>query len=928
MSATASLDAHATLTLDASGTVVAASGPLEEGIGKPVFDLLEPRCRERLRRGLRELASGQPLDGVFCLARDHVPVIVRGASADLLVLRALDDHDAAREIVGRIATVIFPEAGTTIRADRLLGEAAVALDLRLVAVAVPPADEGDAHGIELAAGPAVLHVDAISSVPGSPPWRRVLEERRPVEIPDLDAADPASAALAALGLAAFVGLPMPAPDGSTLGALFALADTARGWFPFEIEALGIVAEFLATDLHRRRAELGLERRATELAALLEATRDLVSLRDPNAILGDVVQRAIDLVPSAQAGSVYFEEVHPGKAGVLRAQAVRGLVNAEAALRVTLPRDNPFVARAFATGKAVLAATPDEVAAAVALPAESAAAFADATSGLPPLQGLLAAPLIAGDRAMGLIALASFDAKSSFGRRGAELLERFAGMAAAAIIQARLFDAVRMRSALVEAVRDGVLAIAADGTIEFANEGAQALFGRDSAAGRRGRLADLFDPVDGAALASSLDAVAKSGHAFGFLRARRADGTTFEAALALSRSPSAGCVGLVSDVTERRSLEARALQSQTLDSLGKLAAGIAHDFNNLLGALLGFASLARGKCAPDSPLLEDLGGIERMADQAAQLATRLLALGRTAPATRKRVDVNAIVNDLASVVRHSFGPTIAIDVRLAPQECWIEGDATALGQALLNLATNARDAMPNGGRLTLATAHVGDQVEVTVADDGIGMDPEVRKHLYEPFFTTKPQGKGTGLGCAIVFATVRAHGGAIDCETAPQQGTRFRLAFAAREREERPAPEPSAAEAPRGTGTVLLVEDESVLRRVTADMISALGYEVIAVPGGREAIEVARAQGSAIDVVLLDLTMPGMSGPECFAALRALDPSRRIVITTGFAAGDVADRLLERGALSLLPKPYRAAELGRALADAVRTPRAVAEREIV
>ncbi|HKE00548.1 MAG TPA: GAF domain-containing protein, partial [Planctomycetota bacterium] len=287
-----------TATLDAEGTLRAANGsleqlsglPMHELLGRSVEDLFELRCRSRLKRSIDALRSKPSASGVFCVSRadgSRVPVLVRAISArvareqaSLWAIRALSPDEAAREIVGRVATAIFPAAGTTIRADRLLSETADALDLRLVALATTaPADR--APTIELAAGPAVTRLDAISKLEAPTPWHEVFEKGSPLEIPDLSVVPAESArVLDDLGFRAFLGLPVRAPDGAPLGVLLVLADTPRGFLPFEVEALRIVAEFLATDLDRRRAEASLERRAAELASLLDATRDLASERDP------------------------------------------------------------------------------------------------------------------------------------------------------------------------------------------------------------------------------------------------------------------------------------------------------------------------------------------------------------------------------------------------------------------------------------------------------------------------------------------------------------------------------------------------------------------------------------------------------------------------------------------------------------------------
>jgi len=941
--------ARAVLTLSGDGFVKSCDSAIRsitgrdprDVVGLAFAEILEPRSRPRFRRHFEQARQLPTLAAVYSVlrpdgARAPAFVILTHArlgdhEAFLCHMRELSSSEAAREIVGKLTITILPETGTTIRADRLLAETAEALDLRLVGVGVPvePAVSGRAATrFELAAGSAVHRLDALARLAPPYPWDAALDERR-VLIQGIPK-DPTlahAAELAALDIQGFVSVPLLAPDHTPLGVLVALSDSPTGFTTHEVESLKIIGEFLATDLDRQRAERALERRAAELAALLDATRDLTALREPDELLQDVVQRAVDLFPNADSGILFFEE-----GGYLVSRFERGFPLEANAQAFRVPIATTYLGQIFRSQRGHLL-TPQEMREDLnSLPA--AAERLRRAKGPDPVPfGVLGVPITAGGVTVGVLTVGQLAPHLPFQQRDLELLERFGGLAAAAIVQVRLFEAVRLRSALVEAMREAVFSLTADGSIGFANEGTHSMFAGNSAIRERGSVALLFDPSEAETISSALSAVRTSGHWVGFLKGRRG-ADSFDAAAALSRvAGSNEIVAIVSDVTERRQLEARALQAKTVDSLGKLAAGLAHDFNNHLGSIVGLATLLRSKLPADSALVEHIAGIETVAEQAAELARRLLVLGRTAPGVRVVTELNSIVSGIVDVLRHTFDPSIEIGVHLASSACYFVGDETAMRQALLNLATNARDAMPRGGKITLTTsieAMDGDRprVVVEVADTGVGMPPEVLRRLYEPFFTTKPQGKGTGLGCAIVFATVRAHGGTIDCSSRPGEGTRFRLSFPSAERAQAPRKITEPTELLRGTGTVLVVEDEPTLRRVTSDMLATLGYEAIPVPGGREALEVLRAQGSAVDVVLLDLTMPGMSGEEVFAAMQASDPGTRIVITTGYAAGNAADALLARGALALLKKPYRVHELARVMAEAIRAPKPEQVRELM
>jgi PAS domain S-box-containing protein len=969
---------RALATLDAKGVLWAADPSLEAVLGRPVAELvgqdfaqlLEPRARPRFRRLVERSRTDDRVSGVFPLLRVNggtapVNLVLSRAELDdreafLCHFSILSNTEAARQIVGRVATAIFPEPGTTIRADRLVSEAAEILDLRLLAVAKPELAAGPIR-IDIAAGPAVLYLDGVAAAPSPTPWEKVYYLGSSLEIPDFeDDASSAAAVLRSLDLRAFVGFPLRSPAGTTLGVLLAFAGTARPFLEYETESLRILAEFLATDLDRSRAETDLARRATELATLLEAVHEMGVLRDPDAMLRNIVAQASRLVPSA-ASACLFKELD----GYLVPAFVQGPLDTELVKKITIPIGVTAVGRAFASRRGVLLTTLEEVEANLDLPTASFEAVRQALDGRGLPKGVLAVPLLAGEKTLGVLCLADYDSPRALDVNDLERTERFASLASAAIVQAQLFEAVRLRSILVDAVREGVLAATPDGTVTFSNDGAASMFGWNHAAGARHRVDNLFHPADAATLRAGIEAAKRSGHWIGSLQGLRAGGGTFDASVAIStvRDPTVhdppDLVIIVSDVTERRRLEAHALHTQTLDSIGKLAAGIAHDFNNLVSSILGFTSLLRARLPEGSPHVEDLDGIEQVADQATALAKQLLVLGRTSPGVREVADLNYVVSSLSDVLRRGIDTTIEIRLHLSSKPCLIVGDETALRQAILNLATNARDAMPEGGSLVFATEyiengvdgavdggavdggavdggavhggadHSGAMVTLTVSDTGQGMEPEVLRRLYEPFFTTKPVGKGTGLGTAIVFATVRAHGGTIECQSEPNRGTQFTLTFAAASELPAALPASSMRTAPvRGSGTVLHVEDDPTLRKVTGDLVASLGYEVISVPGGREALEVARARGSSIDVVLLDLTMPGMSGAEVFHALRAINASLRVLLTTGYAAGGATEALLDKGALGVLQKPYRATDLARALARATSTPREEVAREIV
>jgi len=373
-----------------------------------------------------------------------------------------------------------------------------------------------------------------------------------------------------------------------------------------------------------------------------------------------------------------------------------------------------------------------------------------------------------------------------------------------------------------------------------------------------------------------------------------------------------------------------MQAEKLGLLGQLAGGIAHDFNNLLAGILGCADLLRCGSGDEADRERYLEIIVETGQRAADLIRQLLAFARPGPTTRVALDVHDLLIEVTRILLHTMDPRITVETRLDADSATIEGDPSQLQSALLNLGINARDAMPGGGTLTFTTTTVlfdeatcrrqadpvepGPYLEIAVADTGSGMTKEVLERIFEPFYTTKSVGQGTGLGLAAVRGTVRGHGGFTDVYSEPGRGTVFRLYLPlAGDAVVVPA---GAADVVRGTGRILLVDDEPVIRKLAGDMLRLLGYEVSAADGGAEALELYR-RGS-FDLAILDLVMPQMNGRELLAEIRRIDPEARVLLASGFHLDiDLAD--LEReGACGFLSKPFIVASLSQAVAKALRT----------
>ncbi|MGH3071909.1 MAG: ATP-binding protein [Gaiellaceae bacterium] len=373
-------------------------------------------------------------------------------------------------------------------------------------------------------------------------------------------------------------------------------------------------------------------------------------------------------------------------------------------------------------------------------------------------------------------------------------------------------------------------------------------------------------------------------------------------------------GILTDVTDERALESRLRQSQKLEAVGQLAGGIAHDFNNLLVVITGYGELALARAGSDTELRHELEQIAVAAERARDLTQRLLSFSRREARTSELVDLNAVVASAHAMLRRLIGADLELVTVPAEEPSFVEVDANELNQALLNLAVNARDAMPRGGRLSISTGTALRDGKVygciRVSDTGHGIAPETLPHVFEPFFTTKEADRGTGLGLAMVDEFVHGCGGFAEVESEPGVGTTFTLLvpLAVNPAGARHAARPPAASG-RGDETILLIEDDDAVREIARRLLVGTGYTVIEARYGSEALELA-SDDRAIDLVLSDVVMPGLSGPEVVARLQARRPGLAALFMSGYAPESEGPL----GGAELVRKPFTAAQL----LDAVRS----------
>jgi two-component system, cell cycle sensor histidine kinase and response regulator CckA len=390
------------------------------------------------------------------------------------------------------------------------------------------------------------------------------------------------------------------------------------------------------------------------------------------------------------------------------------------------------------------------------------------------------------------------------------------------------------------------------------------------------------------------------------------------------------LGVWQDVTERRSLEEQLRQAQKMEAVGRLAGGVAHDFNNLLTTILGYSELVLGRLAPSDPVRGDLQEVRRAAERAAALTGQLLAFSRKQVLQPKAFDLNEGMRNLEKMLGRLIGEDIELTTQLEPSLGTVIADPGQIDQVIMNLAINARDAMPEGGRLAIETAnadldedyarqHVGVRpgpyVMLAVSDTGVGMDAETRERIFEPFFTTKEPGKGTGLGLAMVYGTVKQSGGNIWVYSEPGHGTTFKI-YLPRTDAPAMAAEAGAVRSGGGSETVLLVEDEEPVRRFARRVLESAGYVVIEAPHAEEALRIVSEWTAPIDLLLTDTVMPGMSGPRLASKLRERFPGTKILYTSGYTDAGIAQQGVLDPPAPFLQKPFTPDSLLRKLREAL------------
>ena len=497
--------------------------------------------------------------------------------------------------------------------------------------------------------------------------------------------------------------------------------------------------------------------------------------------------------------------------------------------------------------------------------------------------------------------------------------------------------------VVEGAPEGMF-VQVDGIFRYLNSAAIAMFGAKTADQITGQPhLDRVHPDHQAVVNERLRVMREESKVMPVLEEQylRMDGTPFDVevtATPFTFEGRAGSIVFIRDITERKRaeralqlLEGQFRQAQKLEAVGRLAGGIAHDFNNLLMVIRSYTEMLQNKLPADDSLRRNTQQVMKAADRAASLTQQMLAFSRKQVLSPRVIDLNAVVNDTAKMLRRLIGEDIELLVSTAESLWTVKADPDQIVQVLMNLCVNARDAMPRGGKLTLATSNVtvgegglenrayvalGDYVMLSVTDTGTGMSEDVQEQIFEPFYTTKDAGKGTGLGLSTVYGIVKQSGGFIWVDSELGRGACFTVCLPREEGAIAPVLSAQGDRLPGGAETLLVVEDEDDLREAIRDFMSGLGYTVLAADSGTQALSIARGHHGPIDLLITDVVMPKMSGRVLSQMLTRLCPGLKTIYMSGYTDDSVVRHGVSEAAISFLQKPFSLETLARKVHDVI------------
>ncbi len=503
---------------------------------------------------------------------------------------------------------------------------------------------------------------------------------------------------------------------------------------------------------------------------------------------------------------------------------------------------------------------------------------------------------------------------------------------------------RFRS-VIAAAQDAIIAVDQQQKLTLFNHAAERIFGYTAAEMIGQPIARLFPPEAASMFTNLILHPETSNAQVHELQAQHRNGVDFPIELTISGAGQITVaaeivyIAVIRDVSakkraheEMQRLQEQLFQAQKMETIGTLAGGVAHDFNNLLVGILGTASLMRMPVGQDSLLQEHIHTIEQASLRASELTKQLLGFARAGKYEVRAVNLNHTIEELLKLISRTFDKRIIVSAKLAKELWAIEGDSNQLQHSFLNICLNARDAMPHGGAITLTTQNLeleaataaqhfnlapGKYVHLMLADTGMGMDAATQARIFEPFFSTKERGKGTGLGLAMVYGIIRNHDGRIFVESAPGKGSTFHIYLPATRTRVAAAPPEPRLDTPFGHETILLIDDEKVILDVASRILKRLGYNVLTTSDGHEGLRLFAERRQEIALVILDMVMPKLGGREVFRRLKEIDPAVRVLLSSGYSTDGDTQAILSEGVLGFVQKPYALNELAQAVKRAIK-----------
>ena len=537
---------------------------------------------------------------------------------------------------------------------------------------------------------------------------------------------------------------------------------------------------------------------------------------------------------------------------------------------------------------------------------------------------LGVPLRVRDKIIGIMVAQDYRGATAYGQRELAIMEYISSLVANAIERRREEERLRLQTTALESAANAVLITDLVGTIQWVNPAFTKLTGYkfDEAVGKNPKIlqSGKHPPIF---YAEMWDRIQQGLIWQGEVINRRKNGDLFTEEMTITpvrneRGELSHFIAIKQDISERQKLEQQLVQAQKMEAVGRLAGGVAHDFNNLLTVILGYSDLLLTESDPAHPSRAKIDHIHKAARQAAELTQQLLAFSRKQMSAPTVLSLNAVVNDTHNLLIRLIGEDIRITTRLNAEPGQVNADRGQIEQVLMNLAVNARDAMPHGGDLIIETADVeldktfarqhpgarpGPAVMLSVTDSGTGIDKDTQAHIFEPFFTTKDLGKGTGLGLAMVYGIVKQSNGYISVNSEPGQGSTFNVYLPRVQASAEPSRGRTSAPTPRGSETILLVEDAPDVRALTRELLENCGYTVLEAGDPEEAIGLAEGRKNSIALLITDVVMPVMSGAMLANRLMEARPELRVLYVSGYTDDAIVHHRISNSPLSVLAKPF-------------------------